>query len=81
MSGFVFSQISHWKGYIKYAFVVASVLVISLATSANASVVINSPSSGATVSGTVTVKAQITSAWWSKLWVDGTGNPRHQSES
>ncbi len=73
MSGFVFSQISHWKSYIKYALVVASVLIIPLATSANASVVINSPSSGATVSGTVTVKAQITSAWWSKLWIDGNG--------
>jgi hypothetical protein len=71
MSGFVFSQINHWKSYIKYALVVASILIIPLA--ASASVVINSPSSGATVSGTVTVKAQITSAWWSKLWIDGNG--------
>ena len=71
MSGFVFSQISHWKSYIKYALVIASVLILPLA--ASASVVINSPSSGATVSGTVTVKAQITSAYWSKLWIDGNG--------
>ena len=39
----------------------------------NASVSINSPSNGATVSGTVTVKAYVNSAYWSKLWVDGNG--------
>ena len=45
---------------IRFAFMVVSFLTLTLASSAGASVVINSPTSGANVSGTVTVKAQIT---------------------
>ncbi len=36
-------------------------------------VIIDSPSNGATVSGTVTVKTYVNNAWWSKLFVDGNG--------
>ncbi len=39
---------------------------------ASAEVIINSPSNGATVSGTVSVKAYINQAWWSKLWINKT---------
>ena len=56
----------------KYIFLTICLLFL-LVSSARAEVIINSPSNGATVSGTVTVKAQITDAWWSKLWVDGKG--------
>jgi hypothetical protein len=52
---------------------VSIALMLLSAWTSNASVAINSPSNGATVSGTVTVKANITSAYWSKLWVDGNG--------
>jgi hypothetical protein len=57
----------------KYVLLAMMSLVFALATSASAAVIINSPSNGATVSGTVIVKAQITNAWWSKLWIDGNG--------
>lgn len=50
-----------------------SLLALALATPARATVIINSPANGATVSGTVTVKAQVTNDWWSKLWIDGNG--------
>jgi hypothetical protein len=63
------------KSRIRFAFMMMSFLTLTLAASAGASVVINSPSSGANVSGTVIVKAQITSAYWSKLWIDGNGGP------
>ena len=59
----------------KYIFQLTAYLVFALVTSASAAVVINSPSNGATVSGTVIVKAQITNAYWSKLWIDGHGGP------
>ena len=48
---------------------------------AHAGVTINSPSNGSTVSGTVTVKAQVTNAWWSKLWIDGNGGATAASGS
>jgi hypothetical protein len=63
------------KSRIRFEFMMMSFLTLTLAASAGASVVINSPSSGANVSGTVIVKAQITSAYWSKLWIDGNGGP------
>lgn len=44
-----------------------------LVTPAYGEVIINSPSGGSTVSGTVTVKAYVNNAWWSKLWIDSTG--------
>jgi autotransporter family porin len=50
-------------------------LTLALATSASAEVIINSPSNGTTVSGTVTIKAYVNNAWWSKLWIDGGGGP------
>src|SRR5262249_51360 len=46
--------------------------VLSMARAACAEV-INHPTDGATVNGTITVTAQINAAWWSKLWVDGKG--------
>jgi len=49
--------------------------LISFAMPARAGVIINSPSNGSTVSGVVTVRAQVTLAWWSKLWIDGNGGP------
>lgn len=61
--------------YKKYITVLMMFLALALATSANAEVIINSPSSGTTVSGTVTIKAYINNAWWSKLWIDGNGGP------
>ena len=69
-------QASGGAGYKKHAFIGTSFLALVLvlfATSASASVVINSPGNGATVSGVVTVKAQVANDWWSKLWVDGKG--------
>ncbi|HEY2486919.1 MAG TPA: Ig-like domain-containing protein [Candidatus Binataceae bacterium] len=48
-------------------------LVLATARAACAEVIITNPTNGATVNGTITVSAQITSAWWSKLWVDGKG--------
>jgi hypothetical protein len=62
-----------WVNYKRYVSVLMICLALALATSASAEVTINSPSNGATVSGIVTVKAQINQAWWSKLWVDGNG--------
>jgi hypothetical protein len=46
-------------------------LVLSMARAARVEVIINYPTNGATVNGTITVTAQITSAWWSnmiRLW-------------
>ncbi len=49
--------------------------VASFAPPACAEVIINSPANGSTVSGVVTVRAQVTLAYWSKLWIDGHGGP------
>src|SRR6266567_2148933 len=56
-------------------YLIAAVVVLFLLNGRTswALVSINSPSGGATVSGVVTVKAQVDSAWWSKLWVDSSG--------
>jgi autotransporter family porin len=74
----VFSQVrrrtTKWPPHPKRIFVLIC-LALAFTTSAGAEVIINSPSDGATVSGIVTVKAQITLAWWSKLWIDGNGGP------
>src|SRR5215831_7388164 len=51
----------------------AGIIVFFMAGEVRAYIVINDPTNGETVHGTVTVKAQIYSAWWSKLWVDGKG--------
>jgi hypothetical protein len=71
----VFRQARKRVAYKRYASVLMMCLVFALATSASAGVIINSPSNDATVNGTVTIKAQITNAWWSKLWIDGKGGP------
>ncbi len=62
-----------WVNHKTCVFAVMLCLGLALATSATAGVSINSPSSGSTVSGTVTVKAYVNNAYWSKLWVDGNG--------
>ena len=62
-----------WTGLGAHVLVLMACLLVGLATSASAEVIINSPSNGGTVSGTVTIRAQITNAWWSKLWIDGNG--------
>src|SRR6185437_7672243 len=67
------AQAQHQSNKHLYLYVLITGLFLALVGSANASVAINSPSNGSSVSGTVTVKAQITDAWWSKLWVDGKG--------
>lgn len=54
------------------ALVVGGALLLMVGAT-DASVSISSPSNGASVNGTVTVKAQISNAYWSKLWVDGKG--------
>ncbi|PWT82433.1 MAG: hypothetical protein C5B58_08250, partial [Acidobacteria bacterium] len=63
----------------KLAMAALSALILTglffFAAPASAEVIINSPSNGSTVSGTVVVKAQVTLAWWSKLWIDGNGGP------
>ena len=51
--------------------VVVGLLLIEGASVANASVSISSPSNGASVSGTITVKASVVNAWWAQLRVDG----------
>jgi hypothetical protein len=48
-------------------------LALAMARAACAEVIINYPSSGGTVNGTVTVTAFVNNAYWSKLWVDGKG--------
>lgn len=48
-------------------------LVLAMARAACAEVIINYPSSGGTVNGSVTVTAFVNNAYWSKLWVDGKG--------
>jgi hypothetical protein len=70
----VLGKVGKWVSYKRYVFLTIF-LALALATSASAEVIINTPSNGATVSGTVTVKAQITNAWWSKLWIDSNGGP------
>jgi autotransporter family porin len=52
---------------------IAGAVVLWTADAARAMVTINFPTSGETLNGTVTVKAQINNAYWSKLWVDGKG--------
>src|SRR5262249_11254055 len=57
----------------KIVALITGAIVLSMPEAARAMVTLNSPSNGATVNGTIKVTAQITSAWWSKLWVDGKG--------
>jgi Bacterial Ig domain len=57
----------------KYVLPLMVCIIFAAVASANAEVIISSPANGATVSGTVIVKAKITDAYWSKLWVDGIG--------
>lgn len=63
-------EVTRYRGFLFWAVVGLLVLTVRPAC---AEVIINSPSGGATVSGTVTVKAYVNQAWWSKLWVDGQG--------
>jgi len=57
----------------RYLIVAIVVLLLLSGRTSWAFVSINSPSNGATVSGVVIVKAQVNSAYWSKLWVDSSG--------
>ncbi len=66
---------AQWVNYKKYVSALMMCLALALATSASAEVDINSPSNGTTVSGTVTIKAYVNNAYWSKLWIDGNGGP------
>jgi hypothetical protein len=55
-------QAGKWVRYKRHLPALIMLVALALATSASAQVIINTPSNGATVSGTVTVKAQITNA-------------------
>ena len=71
----VLGQPGKWVNYKLYVSLQVMFLALALATSASAEVIINSPSNGTTVSGTVTIKAYVNNAYWSKLWIDGNGGP------
>ncbi len=68
-------KVEKHETYKKFVSVLMIFLALILATSASAEVIINSPSSGTTVSGTVTIKVYVNNAYWSKLWIDGNGGP------
>jgi autotransporter family porin len=64
-----------WKRRVLKATLVAAtaaaLLLLKGPSAANASVSISSPSNGATVSGTITIKATVLNEWWAQLRVDG----------
>ena len=51
--------------------IAVGLLLVKCASASNASVSISSPSNGASVSGTITIKASVLNEWWAQLRVDG----------